>query len=190
MRARGVLSTVSLPVSSVPPASPDVAELYRLHGSTVVRWAARLGGPAVDADDVAQEVFMVARQRLRQPFEGPGAITTWLFRTTQRVVLSHRRKARLRRLLARLPLVELAPVLPKVRSTPLESLERGELVARMHRLLDQLPDRQREVLILFEVEGLTTHEIAELVGTRVGTVRVWLHRARGRFADLFAKEEP
>jgi len=190
MRAsRGVLSTVSLPVP-VPPAPLDVAELYRLHGATVTRWASRLGGPSVDPDDIVQEVFMVAGRRLNQPFEGPGAVTTWLFRATQRVVMSHRRKARLRRLLASLPLLDLGPVLPRVRSTPLESLERGELVSRMHRLLDRLPERQRQVLILFEVEGLTTQEIAQLIGVRVGTVRVWLHRARSRFADLFVKEEP
>jgi RNA polymerase sigma-70 factor (ECF subfamily) len=184
---RAVLSSAPLPVC-LPSAPLDVAELYRLHGATVARWAARLGGPAVDADDVVQEVFMVARRRLRQPFEGPGSVTTWLFRATQRVVLSHRRKARLRRVLASLP-IDLAPLLPRVRSTPLESLERGELVTRMHRLLDRLPERQRQVLILFEVEGLTTHEIAELTGTRVGTVRVWLHRARSRFAQLYAGED-
>jgi len=192
---RSVLSPASLPDPSTPaqpespaPASLDVGALYRQHGADVARWAARLGGPAVDADDVVQEVFLVARRRLRRAFEEPGNVKTWLFRATQRVVMSHRRKARLRRLLATLPF-DLAPVLPKARITPLESIERGELVTRMHRLLDRLPERQRQVLILFEVEGLTTQEIAELTGTRVVTVRVWLHRARGRFAEMFAGEE-
>jgi RNA polymerase sigma-70 factor (ECF subfamily) len=183
-----MLSSVSLPAA--PHSEPlDVAELYRRHGPTVARWAVRLGGPSIDADDVVQEVFLVARRRLGEPFEGPGVVTTWLFRATQRVVLSLRRKARMRRLLASLPF-DLAPALPKTRITPLESLERGELVERMYRLLDRLPERQREVLILFEVEGLSTHEIAELTARPVGTVRVWLHRARVRFAELFGAEEP
>jgi RNA polymerase sigma-70 factor, ECF subfamily len=182
-----LLSSVSL-APSVRTSPLDVAELYRRHGPTVARWAARLGGPAIDADDVVQEVFLVARRRLREPFEGPGAVTTWLFRATERVVLSLRRKARLRRLLASLPF-DLAPALPKARHTPLETLERGDLVTRMYRLLDRLPERQRQVLILFEVEGLSTHEIAEMTGARVGTVRVWLHRARTHFADLFGAEE-
>ena len=48
-------------------------------------------------------------------------------------------------------------------------------------MLDRLPERQRKVLILFELEGLSTQEIATLIGARVGTVRVWLFRARAAF---------
>ena len=182
-----MLTSVS-PTESDAPLPVDVGEMYRRHGPTVARWAARLGGPAIDADDVVQEVFLVARRRLRQPFEGPGAITTWLFRTTERVVLSMRRKARLRRLLASMPF-DLAPALPKARTSPLESLERNDLVATMYRLLDRLPERQRKVLILFEVEGLSTQEIADLTVIRLGTVRVWLHRARTRFTEMFNAED-
>ena len=43
----------------------DVEELYRLHARSVARWAARLGGPGVDVEDVVQEVFLVAKRRLR-----------------------------------------------------------------------------------------------------------------------------
>jgi len=166
----------------------DVAEIYRRHAPTVARWAARLGGPAIDPDDVVQDVFLVARRRLRR-FEGPGTITTWLFRATERIVLAARRKARLRRILARMPF-DLAPAAPRSRPTPLESVERGDLASTIHRLLDRLPERQREVLILFEVEGLSTHEIAALTGTRLATIRVWLHRARARFARLYVEENP
>src|SRR6185295_5297352 len=114
---------------------------------------------------------------------------TWLFRATERIVLAARRKARLRRILARMPF-DLAPAAPRPRLTPLESVERGDLASTIYRLLDRLPERQREVLILFEVEGLSTHEIAALTGTRLATIRVWLHRARARFARLFAAEDP
>jgi len=48
-------------------------------------------------------------------------------------------------------------------------------------VLDRLPERYRRVLILFELEGLSTLEIAALIGARVGTVRVWLYRARAAF---------
>ena len=53
----------------------------------------------------------------------------------------------------------------------------------MYRVLDRLPERQRRVLILFELEGMSTADIAALIGARVGTVRVWLYRARAAFLE-------
>jgi DNA-directed RNA polymerase specialized sigma24 family protein len=50
------------------------------------------------------------------------------------------------------------------------------------------------VLVLFEIEGMSTQEIADLVGAQVGTVRVWLFRARARFLEehqrLFERSQP
>src|SRR5262249_44087441 len=57
------------------PTSP-VADLYRAHAQTVARWASRLGGPAIDVEDVVQEVFLVVQRRLRE-FRGEAEITTW-----------------------------------------------------------------------------------------------------------------
>src|SRR5207248_8041333 len=84
--------------------APDVASLYRAHAAKVGRWAARLGGPTIEVDDVVQEVFLVAKRRLVsfRP-EGGGSITTWLFRATERIVKAARRKQRLRRLLGGAP---------------------------------------------------------------------------------------
>ena len=53
----------------------------------------------------------------------------------------------------------------------------------------RLPDKQRKVLVLFELEELSTQQIADLIGARLGTVRVWLFRARARFLELDAKLE-
>ena len=69
------------------------------------------------------------------------------------------------------------------RPTPGEALERDREIRQVYRVLDRLPERQRRVLVLFELDGLSTPEIAELVGAQVGTVRVWLFRARARFLE-------
>ena len=159
----------------------DVASLYRAHEATVLGWATRLGGPGIDAEDVVQDVFLVARRRLRT-FEGPGKITTWLFRTTEKVVQTARRKQRLRRWLSLSSDGDAAGI-GAAGLTPSEALERRREIRDVYRVLDRLPDRQRRVLILFELEGLSTQEIGELVGARVGTVRVWLFRARARFME-------
>jgi RNA polymerase sigma-70 factor (ECF subfamily) len=189
---------VSLVPAPVPVAdtSVDVDALFRAHMRTVMRWAARLGGPGIDVEDVVQEVFLVAKRRL-QKFEGPGQVTTWLFRTTEKVVLSARRKQRLRRWLSHAPEASVTSM-GGPQPTPGEAFERSREIADVYRILNQLPERQRRILILFELEGLSTDEIATLVGAKVGTVRVWLFRARARFLeehqraferDAFEKEE-
>jgi RNA polymerase sigma-70 factor (ECF subfamily) len=161
----------------------DVEELYRLHARSVARWAARLGGPGVDVEDVVQEVFLVAKRRLRT-FTGEGRVTTWLFRATANIVAAGRRKQRLRRWLGRVSEDE-RPGMGAAGPTPVEALEQREDAVAVYRALDGLPERLRQVLILFEIEGLSTQEIAELVGARVGTIRVWLFRARAKFQERF-----
>ncbi|HVZ73835.1 MAG TPA: sigma-70 family RNA polymerase sigma factor [Polyangia bacterium] len=169
-----------------PPASEkgsaqtiDVAALFRAHDRTIMRWAARLGGPGIDAEDVLQEVFLVANRRL-QTFDGRAAITTWLFRTTERVVMSARRKRRLQRWLSRTPEAAVTSM-SAAGPTPGEAFERGRDVAHVYRVLDRLPDKLRRILILFEIEQLSSEEIATLLDAKVATVRVWLFRARDRF---------
>ncbi len=78
-------------------------------------------------------------------------------------------------------------------SGPGESLQRDRDIAEVYRVLDRLPERERRVMILFEIEGLSTEEIGALTGTKVGSVRVRLFRARERFVNehrrLFAARE-
>lgn len=180
------MSSLSLPAQR--PRAPDareavptvdIGDLYRVHEQKVLRWATRLGGPGVDAEDVVQDVFVIAKRRLTS-FEGPGQITTWLFRTTQKVVQTARRKQRLRRWLS-LSAEAGASAMGAAAPNPGDSLQRDRDIAEVYRVLDKLSERERRMVILFELEGLSTPEIAALTGTKVGTIRVWLFRARARF---------
>jgi RNA polymerase sigma-70 factor, ECF subfamily len=181
---------ISAPTASVSELAPeeevvDIAALYRAQARTVARWAARLGGPGIDVEDAVHEVFLIAKRRLRS-FEGNAKITTWLFRTTEKVALTARRKQRLRRWLARVPESE-RPGMGDAQPTPSEALERRQTAAGVYRVLDRLPEKQRRILILFELEGLSTQEIADLIGGRLATVRVWLFRARAKFIEEHEK---
>jgi len=173
-------------------APVDVAQLYRAHERKVMRWAARLGGPGIDVEDVVQDVFLVAKRRLRS-LDGSWKVETWLFRTTEKIVLAARRKRRLRRWLS-LSREPSAPGMSTPRPTPAEALEQERAIAEVYRVLDRLSERHRRVLVLFEIEGMSTQEIADLVGAQVGTVRVWLFRARARFLEehqrLFEGSQP
>src|SRR5215468_8530803 len=81
-------------VGSVPPL--DAAQLFEQHADTVAGWASRLGGPAVDVEDVVQEVFVIVHRRLER-FRGNANITTWLYGITANIVYQQRRKAKRRR---------------------------------------------------------------------------------------------
>jgi RNA polymerase sigma-70 factor, ECF subfamily len=168
-----------------PAARPvcDITSLFAAHGQTVARWVRRLGGADIDVDDAVQEVFLVAHRRLKD-FSVEARLKTWLFRTTAAVVRNHRRKRGWRRFFRR----ELDEVdLPSDRPTPLEVLERSQAVAATYRLLEHLPEKHRTVLVLFEVEGRSGEEIAEMMGVKLATIWVWLHRARTRFVRLQAE---
>src|SRR5262245_49120800 len=132
------------PLPVTPPddaGAPDVASLYRTYAAKVGRWAARLGGPSIEVEDVVQEVFLVAKRRLIsfRP-DGGGSVTTWLFRATDRIVKAMRRKQRLRRLLGAAP--ELEAARPEdAGPIPGDELERRQAIARVYRVLDRLPER-------------------------------------------------
>jgi len=168
--------------------APDVDALFREHGATVLRWVRRLGGPRIDADDVVQDVFLIAKRRLRA-FDGEGRITTWLFRTTEKVVQTARRKQRLRQWLS-LSSDPRAAGIGTSNPTPDDMLDRHRDVQAVYRVLDRLPARQRQVLILFEMEELSSEEIGQLMEAKAATVRVWLFRARARFLAEYSRLPP
>jgi RNA polymerase sigma-70 factor, ECF subfamily len=145
----------------------------------VARWAARLGGPGVDVEDITQDVFLVVDRRLRE-FRGDSQLSTWLFSITAKIVANDRRRRRLRRWWLRLT-PNAGDNTAATTDTPLEQLEKRQRRTHFYQALDALGERQRRVLVLFELEEMSVAEIAELTGLRPGNVRVLLHRARAAF---------
>ena len=158
---------------------PSFDVVYQAHAQTVARWAARLGGPGVDVEEIIQEVFLVVNRRLAE-FRHESQISTWLFSITAKIAANDRRRRKLRGWWLRLvPGIE--DRVATTRDTPLEQLERRERRAQFYDALDALGERQRRVLVLFELEEMSIAEIAALMVLREGNVRVLLHRARAAF---------
>lgn len=157
-------------------AALDIETAFRRRRGDLERWAARLGGPLVDAEDVAQEVMMVAHARLPE-FSHEAQLTAWLFTTTRNIAAKHRRRERIRRWICGMPLDYAAEIRAQSPSA-LEELERREAAAEVYAALDRLAEKYRTVVILFEIEGLSGEEIAALTGTSVATV--WVQLCRGR----------
>jgi RNA polymerase sigma-70 factor (ECF subfamily) len=165
----------------------ELGAVYRQHAQRVARWSARLGGPSLDVEDTVQEVFLVV-QRLLPEFRGDAELTTWLYRITENVVRHRRRKERIRRWLGG-SADEVAGRLASSRPTPAEDVERRDAERLVYAALDGMKHKYRTVIILFELEGLAGEEVAELVGAKVDTVWVWLHRARAQLAERLEKIE-
>jgi RNA polymerase sigma-70 factor (ECF subfamily) len=162
----------------------DLDGLYRRHGSTVSRWVQRLWGPR-DADDVLHDVFVVVQRRLPE-FRAESSVTTWLYSITVRVVTARRRKERWRRLLFARAEPELSDQRQPV-ETPLGGVLREQASRIVYSVLDSLSERDRTLLILFELEGLPVAQIGSVLEMSEGNVWVGLHRARARFRKAFTK---
>jgi RNA polymerase sigma-70 factor (ECF subfamily) len=162
-----------------PEVKLELGAVYREHAGLVKRWALRLGGPALDAEDIAQDVFLVVQRRIHE-FRGTAKLTTWLYRITLNVVRKHAGKQRLRRWLGRL-VGDTVHQRPVEHMQPYDALARQEAARMVYRALDGLNHNHRAVVILYELEGHSGEEIAELMGTKLATVWVWLHRGRAHF---------
>jgi RNA polymerase sigma-70 factor (ECF subfamily) len=167
--------------------SADVVDvLYEAYAADVLRWARRLAGPTADIQDLVHDVFVVALQRIHT-FHGDAREKTWLFRTTHHVVRNHKRRGFVRELLFHRRKDEMAAALLSP-ATPMQEMERREEHERLYRALDRLPDRYRTLIILYDIEGLASDEIAELTGVNLGTVWVRLQRGRAKLFKILSSE--
>jgi RNA polymerase sigma-70 factor (ECF subfamily) len=163
----------------------DASVIYRQHGKSIRRWALRLGGSLVDADDIVQDVMMVVHRRLGE-FRHEAQIETWLYKITQYVASARRRRERGRCWLSG-HTGDYAKDVPAPSPTPLEEMERREASAGVHATLAQLADTYRETIVLFEIEGLSGEQVAARTTTSVQTVWVRLHRGRQQFRERYMK---
>jgi RNA polymerase sigma factor (sigma-70 family) len=140
----------------------------------LVRIAASLVG-ADTAEDVVQDTYITARARISQ-LRDPAAIEAWLARIC--VHRSFRIKRRGKRL------TELLPFVPFARSTPAST---GRL--ELHELVEQLPPRDRAVVVLQHGYGYSLAEVAELVGISHANARKVSSRTRARLLKQWHEAE-
>jgi RNA polymerase sigma-70 factor (ECF subfamily) len=149
-------------------------QLYRTHVARVYGLCLRLAGNAVQAEELTQDTFVRAWERLHS-FRGESAFATWLCRVAVNIVFSRHRAGR-RRTARRATLAEHLRL-----GNP---LRRGGGGGRLGARLDleyaisRLPEGARTVFVLHEIEGYRHEEIAELSGMAPGTSKAQLHRAR------------
>ena len=140
------------------------------------RYVHRLTGDPDIAEDVAQEaVVRLVRVQREAPVKAPRA---WLYRTATNMVRDQSRHDAMRR---RRPI----PVEADVPVTPEQDLDRAETIREVRAVLERIPPRDRELLILRE-SGFRYREIAEVIGVKEQSVPVLAARALERFRVAYA----
>lgn len=167
-------------------------QLLRTHGGRLLAVARRLLGNEEDARDAVQEAFLNAFRSIDR-FEGGSLLSTWLHRIVVNVSLMKLRRRK------RKPEESLDHLLPAFNERghfverfasmdePIdERLSRLEDQAAVRAAIDQLPEHYRTVLLLRDIEGMGTTEVAEQLGITANAAKLRLHRARQALRTLLA----
>jgi RNA polymerase sigma-70 factor (ECF subfamily) len=155
--------------------------LVEQHLEFVWRLLRRFGLSPEDADDVAQQVFMLAARKLDQQL--PGKERTFLYGVARRLAANARRDRRRRREVSE----DLGELASAAGAAPDELVECQRAARLLDALLERLPPELSRVLVLAELEEQTVPAIAELEGIPAGTAASRLRRARAMFGELLAR---
>jgi RNA polymerase sigma-70 factor (ECF subfamily) len=162
------------------------SEIVRLHGDKVFSLIYRMLGNRQEAEDVAQDVFITVFKTI-ESFRGEAKFTTWLLR-----IAANHAKNRIKHLARRptegadpddvsqlrtLPDRPSPPVQARI-ETPDAMLEAAQTERLMQEAIANLPEDQRLLVVLRDVEEMSYQEIEEITGLPEGTIKSRLHRAR------------
>ena len=179
------MSVQPFPMAMESELSPTeaVRRLYVTHAAELRLGAARLAGRDLDPDDLLQEVFMVALRKHADVLtaDSPKA---WLYGVAVKVAASRRRTAKVRRCFGLDDVAEVASP-----ESPTRTMEQRDASKRVEQVLSKLSDKKREVLVLFELQGLPGEEIAAALQIPLKTVWTRLFHARKEFAAELARLE-
>lgn len=168
--------------------------MVRLFGGRLLAVARRFVKNEEDARDVVQSSYLSAFRSLAE-FEGHAQLSTWLHRIVVNTALMKLRSAR------RKPEESIEALLPAFQedghhveqfsdwSAPADRLlEQKETRATVRACIEQLPESYRTVLVLRDIEELSTQEVSEMLTMTTTAVKVRLHRARQALSTLLRRE--
>jgi RNA polymerase sigma-70 factor, ECF subfamily len=151
------------------------ADLHRRYARLVFGLALRRLGDRGRAEDAVQETFASIWRSAGsyKPDRGPGA--RWLYAVARNAIVDRARSR-----------ADVPAEIPERAAR--EPDEQGWIAWRVHRVLQELPDREREVIALAYWSGLSQSEVAEFLGIPLGTVKTRTRSALAHLADLLGEE--
>lgn len=162
---------------------PTFEEHVHEHQDRVYSFAYYLTGSREAAEDVAQEVLIRFWKHHRE-IDAERALG-WLLRTTRNAAIDALRKRKTRRRLLEVD-TEALTTTASQNPSPHTDTESADVRYHLERALVFLDEPYRSIVILREVQDLQYHEISETLGLPMGTVKVYLHRARKRLRHHLA----
>ncbi len=154
-------------------------QLVRRHEKRVFRLLMRMMGSREEAEDVAQETF-ISLYRHGKRFRAEARFSTFVYRVAANAALNQRRslgrgRARIEKLAVRQAAGDDLPQQPR---DPEDSTLGRELTQGVRDALNTLSPSLRMPVVLYDIEGLSYNEIADIIGVAEGTVKSRIHRAR------------
>jgi RNA polymerase sigma-70 factor, ECF subfamily len=183
-RGRSVRSTrSSAPVASKAPAGDLFASVYDNWFGKVRQWTRALAADSCDADDLAQNVFLIVHRRLRE-FDGRN-LGGWLYTITANQVRDHRRRMWIRTRTddSEAALAEMESTDP----TPAALLETGEQIEALSEIVARLGAGSRATFLLFTLDQYTSKEIAAMQRVSLNTVLCRIRRSRNTVVNQMAE---
>lgn len=148
------------------------------------RYLRRYAGDAAVADDLLQET-LIRMARGLAGFEGRSSAKTWAFAIATRAALDYFRSPARRAGIVDMD--EAEEVADPVRLVE-EQMQVDEMNACIRQVIDSLPGDYRAALVLHDLEGQTAQEIADICGASLATVKIRIHRARGRLKEALDRQ--
>lgn len=158
-------------------------EIVARYKNKIYNYICRMVGVTAEAEDLAQETFVRAYMSIHS-FQSRASLNTWLFRIATNLCIDYQRKSyRAKAMTAQFyrentEATDEVGDLPDERFEPQRSLLSKELADQLDRALQALPEKLRTVMLLYDVEGLSYEEIAQIVDCPLGTVKSRLFHAR------------
>jgi len=165
--------------------APGAFDEFVAHfGGRIYAFGMKFCGEREDAKDVLQDTLLQAYRSLRD-LEHAEAMTSWLYRVAANACLMRRRKGKFQPE-REMSLEELLPgpgedprvQIPDPAALPHDDAVRAEIKTRVQKAIGDLPPAYRIVLIMRDMEQLSTKEVADALGLEISAVKMRLHRAR------------
>lgn len=173
-----------LPEGATTKEQVDLEAAFEAHGLWLLQVTTRLVGSTTHAEDLVQDAFLVLHQK-GGSLEDVDDLRGWLYGVMKNLVMHHRRT-----IARQIRLAEKAGHQPQeTPDAPPETIARRQAGARVQRAVATLGLKHREVFVLFELQGVSGDEIAQLVGIPIGTVWTRLHHARAAFEKAYTRME-
>jgi RNA polymerase sigma-70 factor, ECF subfamily len=160
-----------------------LTRLIAIHGRGLTLYASRFLGNLSEGDEVVQETFLRVWQTASRYDPARAAVSTWIYRIAANLCIDRQRRGRFWRMFGQGHVDDLADALADDGPDAVTTIAARQQLAAVRRAISDLPERQRQAILLAAVAGMDRREIAAIMDINIGAVEQLLVRARRTLRD-------